>query len=435
MPPLPSVLPRAHPAEHTLSSPSILPRLISSTWIRTSINSLPPPMKSLRTMTLPSSDETSDSSAASEEDMPQNFPGEDDSLFDEGDCEDYKEPHYMEIGEEDPSSILVQRGTQFSSVHSRVVERVLSNRANDTFVPVQVIRADKSLPIAISRVVHDRELFVLKTLRGVVGVPRLKSHQRIAQGQYVVLTSHPGHNKWSKIRDKKGANDANRGATINRAVLDIINASRIGGSTDPDNNASLAAVLKRLKAQNIPKENIAKALAKANKTKNSGETTVYEAIAFNSVGIIIECSTDNANRTVQTLREILTARGARIAPVGFMFQRNGRVKVLLEKNAQFDETLEKVVEVAIENGSEDFETCSVGENQEEVEFTCESTALSSLTTALSEAKLCQVVASELVYRPLTPAEISEEDSEKADELVQALEGNDDTMRVWTNLPE
>ncbi|KAF9264888.1 YebC-like protein [Marasmius fiardii PR-910] len=247
-----------------------------------------------------------------------------------------------------------------------------------------------------------------------------------------------GHNKWSKIKDKKGANDASRSATYNKATLDIINAARIGGSAVPEKNPSLAVVLKRVKAQNVPKENIAKALAKANKAKGSGETTVYEAIACNSVGIMIECSTDNTNRTVQTLREILTSRGARIAPVGFMFQRGGRVKVLLEKNQQFDEALEKLVEIAVDNGSEDFETSTVDDNQEEVgfsiQFTCEPTALSGLTTALTESKLCQVLASELAYKPVTNAELSDEEIERVNELVEALEANDDTMRVWTNLP-
>ncbi|KAG7092246.1 hypothetical protein E1B28_008612 [Marasmius oreades] len=243
-----------------------------------------------------------------------------------------------------------------------------------------------------------------------------------------------GHNKWSKIKDKKGANDACRSIVYNKATLDIVNAAKVGGSADPEKNVSLAAVLKRVKAQNVPKENIAKALAKADKAKGSGETTVYEAIACNSVGIIIECSTNNANRTVQTLREILAVRGARIAPVGFMFQRNGLVKVSLEKNSQFDEMLEKTVVIAVDNGSEDFETSPPGETHEEIEFTCDPSTLSSLTTALAESKLCQVLASELTYRPITSAEISDEESERVNELVKALAAHDDTMRVWTNMP-
>jgi len=68
-------------------------------------------------------------------------------------------------------------------------------------------------------------------------------------------------------------------------------------------------------------------------------------------------------------------------------------------------------------------------------FTCDPTTLSELTTALSDAQIGQVLASELVYRTTTPAEVSEEDLEKVNDLVQALESNDDTMRVWTNLSE
>jgi len=72
-------------------------------------------------------------------------------------------------------------------------------------------------------------------------------------------------------------------------------------------------------------------------------------------------------RTCTAVSDDLYFLRARIAPVGFMFQRNGRVKLLLEKDSQFDEMLEKAVEIAVDNGSEDFETYSVGEGQEEVE--------------------------------------------------------------------
>ncbi|KAI3610863.1 glucose-1-phosphate adenylyltransferase [Moniliophthora roreri] len=244
-----------------------------------------------------------------------------------------------------------------------------------------------------------------------------------------------GHNKWSKIKDRKGANDASRSAIFNKATLDILSAAKVGGSPDPEKNASLAAVIKRLKAQDVPKENIEKALVKASKAKGTGETTTYEALACGSVGIIIECSTDNSNRTVKAMREILTPRGGHITPIGFMFQRNGVVKVVMDKSNQFDQRLEALVELALDNGSEDFETLSVGESQEEIEFSCEPSALAALTTALSESKNCHVVSSELVYRPFTAAELSPEDREKVNELIETLEANDDTVRVWTNLPQ
>ncbi|KAK7043687.1 hypothetical protein VNI00_008298 [Paramarasmius palmivorus] len=274
-------------------------------------------------------------------------------------------------------------------------------------------------------------------MRFLARLPHLKSSPAFVTRRHFSCSRSvlAGHNKWSKIKDKKGANDASRSAVFNKATLDILSAAKVGGSPDPEKNASLAAVIKRLRAQDVPKENVEKALAKASKAKGSGETTTYEALACGSVGIIIECSTDNSNRTVKAMREILTPRGGHITPVGFMFQRNGVVKIVMDKSDDFDQKLEALVELALDNGSEDFSPPSQGDNQAEIEFTCEPSALTTLTTALVGSKDCHVVSSELVYRPISTAELSSEDLESVNELVEMLEANEDTVKVWTNLPQ
>ncbi|KAK7463405.1 hypothetical protein VKT23_006758 [Stygiomarasmius scandens] len=194
----------------------------------------------------------------------------------------------------------------------------------------------------------------------------------------------------------------------------------------------LNTAIKRIRSQGVPKENIAKALAKASKDKGGGEILTYEAIACNSIGVIIECTTDNSKRTVQTLREILSSKGARMAPVSFMFQRNGLVKVALEKRDEFDQRLEKLVEIALDSGAEDFNQLPEGEgSQIEVEFKCEPSSLSSLTDALLKAG-SQLVASELAYTPLESIEPSSEDADALTDLVDALETHEDTVRVWTS---
>ncbi|KAF8921553.1 transcriptional regulator-domain-containing protein [Mucidula mucida] len=132
-----------------------------------------------------------------------------------------------------------------------------------------------------------------------------------------------GHNKWSKIRDKKGANDASKSAAVSRARNAILIAVRTGGgSTDPEKNVALAVTLRRLK--DIPKDNIDRALAFASKSKEkTGEPITYEVLAFGSVGVIVECVSNNPTRTIQTIREALNANSGHLTPVKFMFERKG----------------------------------------------------------------------------------------------------------------
>ncbi|KAJ7686601.1 transcriptional regulator-domain-containing protein [Mycena olivaceomarginata] len=114
-----------------------------------------------------------------------------------------------------------------------------------------------------------------------------------------------GHNKWSKIKEKKGINDVKKNAAYIKASREIMTAVRLGGSADPEQNSALAAILKRLK--DIPKENIQNALEKAVKRRDQrGEAIVYEALAYNKVGLIIECATPNPTRTVANIRHILS---------------------------------------------------------------------------------------------------------------------------------
>jgi len=105
------------------------------------------------------------------------------------------------------------------------------------------------------------------------------------------FTQHPnqsGHNKWSKIKDKKGANDAQKSALYTRVNREIAIAVRTGGSVDPEKNIQLATTLKKAKEQGVPKDNIEKALANCVKSKDlTGERLVYEALAYKSVGLVM----------------------------------------------------------------------------------------------------------------------------------------------------
>ncbi|KAJ7632420.1 transcriptional regulator TACO1-like protein [Roridomyces roridus] len=220
-----------------------------------------------------------------------------------------------------------------------------------------------------------------------------------------------------------------------KASRDILTAVRLGGSADPEKNSTLAAILRRLK--DIPKENIQNALEKAAKRRElRGEEIIYEALAYNTVGLIIECTTDNPTRTFANIRQILNEHSTRMAPVRFMFERKGIVKVLASKEREDHEShLENLVETALSNGAVDLDEISSTKTEVEMEFTCVPEDLGKLTTALTAPGVSQtLLASEIVFAPMesTVAEDPELPTKIAD-LVRELEEDEDLKRVWSSL--
>ncbi|KAJ8514306.1 hypothetical protein ONZ45_g8143 [Pleurotus djamor] len=243
-----------------------------------------------------------------------------------------------------------------------------------------------------------------------------------------------GHNKWSKIKQKKGVMDARKGAIYGKANRDIVVAVRNGGSDDPEKNVALAAVLKRVKSQGVPKENIEAAVAKAMKSKDhGGQYLVYEALAFNTVGFIIECLTDNTNRTIHNIRGILDSHSARFAPVNYLFQREGCIRVAVTPGESGSE-LEGILDAALEAGASDFHEIQ-GSEANQVVFTCPTQELASVTDAVSNCQpSCELLSSELIYSPKEhDTAVDDETREKVSLLVGDLEEDDDTLRVWTSL--
>ncbi|KAI0818830.1 YebC-like protein [Irpex lacteus] len=261
-----------------------------------------------------------------------------------------------------------------------------------------------------------------------------------------------GHNKWSKIKGQKAVTDAQKSALYGKAVKDIAVAARQGGSADPETNHALAAVVKRAKSQGVPRDNIDKALKKAAGAKDSGEQPVtYEAMA-GTVGIIIECSTNNANRTATRIREQLNRNGydvrsfpdtmayetlsrARLAPVMFLFERKGSVRVSLDEADDLDAKLERVVDVALNAGAEDFENDEPSEGVVEVEFKCDPAALSKVTASVTAPGLAkELLSSELVYTPIDKVDAQDDElTNKISTLVDSLEELEDTLSVWTTI--
>ncbi|THH30979.1 hypothetical protein EUX98_g3232 [Antrodiella citrinella] len=250
-----------------------------------------------------------------------------------------------------------------------------------------------------------------------------------------------GHNKWSKIRHNKGAQDAKKSIINGKAHRDIVVAIRGGPSADPETNTTLAAVLKRARSQGVPKQTIDSALKKATGDGGKGsQHTTYEAMIEGTVGVIVECLTDNVTRTLHNIRDIVTSRGARLAPVAFMFNRKGCVRVAVEKGEDFDSRLEQLIDSAFEAEAEDFEQSDLEDSTTavEVEFICPPTVLTKVTAAVTASNLAkELLSSELIYKSaddsahgVTP---EEETLERVSRLVESLEADEDVLRVWTTL--
>ncbi|KAN0141319.1 YebC-like protein [Lactarius tabidus] len=265
-------------------------------------------------------------------------------------------------------------------------------------------------------------------------VPRPSQCTRIRS----ISTSSPacsGHNKWSKIQQKKGVNDLRRGQAYARAFRDIMVAARNGGSADPERNVALFNAVKKARADGVPKVNIESALQKAAGGKDgAGQHVTYEVLAHGSVGLIIECLTDNSNRTLHQIREILNEHNARFATVRFMFQHKGRVRIALDKQSAEGGGVDRLFEETLTAGAEDFDQMPGSGDDVEVEILCAPNALGKITDAVTQSGLSQgLLSNELIYAPAEDAVEDDELNSTVKGLVSDLEENESTLRVWTTL--
>src|SRR5690606_33199948 len=183
-----------------------------------------------------------------------------------------------------------------------------------------------------------------------------------------------GHNKWSKIKREKGANDAKRGAIFTKIGNQIAIAARSG--TDPTMNSALALAMEKAKQANMPTANIQRAIDRvADKNAAQLEEITYEAMGPGGDGIIIETATDNKNRTFPEVRNALTKNGGRIADAGsvmFQFSRKGVITV----SAHGEDALLTVLDAGAEDALEEDDELVVYTDQKE---------LAKVRTAIVEA--------------------------------------------------
>lgn len=235
-----------------------------------------------------------------------------------------------------------------------------------------------------------------------------------------------GHSKWSTIKRKKGAIDAERSKIFQKLAKEIYVAAK-SGDADPVNNASLRMVIEKAKSQNMPKSNIESAINKA-KSKSDGEnfeTITYEGYGPNGIAIMIECLTDNKNRTASFVRSTLTKRGGNLGTdgsVSYLFKRKGLI--ILDKVYEEDKIMEDVLELDID----DFVT-----NDDSYEITTSPDNFLTVKESLEQKGYDKFILSEVSLIPDNYISLDDEAKEKVVNLIDALEDIDDVQNVYHNL--
>lgn len=236
-----------------------------------------------------------------------------------------------------------------------------------------------------------------------------------------------GHNKWSTIKRKKGANDAARAKVFTKIGRELAVAVKNGGP-DPNNNAKLRDVIAKAKQNNVPNDNIDRMLKKAAGESDSTnfEEIVYEGYGPSGIAVVVEALTDNRNRTASEVRHYFDKAGGNMGTPGsvtFMFDRQG---VIVIEKEDVDE--DQLMEDALEAGASDFLT----DEEDIFEIRTEPNDVGAIRDEL-EGKGYHIISSEAAYIPQTYTRLeSEEDMKNMARMIDMFEENDDVQNIWHN---
>jgi len=236
-----------------------------------------------------------------------------------------------------------------------------------------------------------------------------------------------GHSKWATIKRAKGAADAKRGKLFSVLSKDLTLAARDGGG-DADFNPRLRTCIQKAKQANMPADNIDRAIKKGTGELPgvTYEEIVYEGYAAGGIGLIVEVTTDNKNRSASEVRSTMTKHGGNLAGVGavaFQFERKGQFIIDAK---QIDE--EALMEVVLEAGAEDIKN-----RGDHYEVICPMTDYDALCQALSDKEI-ETESSDLAYLPniLVPVE-DKDTARKALQLIEKLDDLEDVKAVHDNM--
>ena len=235
-----------------------------------------------------------------------------------------------------------------------------------------------------------------------------------------------GHSKWATIKHKKGIADAKRGQAFTKLIKEITVCAKMGGP-DPESNARLRTAILKARAENMPKDNIERAIKKG--SGELGASTfyelTYEGYAPDGVAIIIDTLTDNKNRTASDVRSTLTKLGGSLGATGcvsYMFQTKGIITYSTEKYTE-----DQIFEVALENGAEDVST-----TDDVIEVTTTPADFATVLEAMQDAGFEQESADVQKIADQTVS-LDKEKASKVMKIVERLEELDDVQQVSTNL--
>jgi YebC/PmpR family DNA-binding regulatory protein len=233
-----------------------------------------------------------------------------------------------------------------------------------------------------------------------------------------------GHNKWSTIKHKKGAADAKRGKVFTKIIKEITVAAKMGGA-DPLGNPRLRTAIDKAKAENMPKDNIERAIKKGSGDMDgvTYEETTYEGYGPGGAAVLVEVMTDNRNRTVSDVRSIFTKCNGNMGEAGcvsWMFAKKGLI--VFSKQNDFD----KLFEAALEAGADD-----VVDEDEQIEVLTDPSSFIEVREALEKAGL-KYESAEVTMIPQTMVKLEGKQAETMLKLMDRLEDNDDVQNVYAN---
>ena len=234
-----------------------------------------------------------------------------------------------------------------------------------------------------------------------------------------------GHSKWANIRHRKGAQDAKRGKLFTRLIREITVAARLGGS-DPAANPRLRAAIDNALSNNMPKDTIERAVKRGSGEQDGAalEEVRYEGYGPNGVAVMVDCMTDNRNRTVAEVRHAFNKCGGNLGTSGsvaYLFKQIG----LIGFAAGSDE--DAIMEVALEAGADDVVTHDDGS----IDVMTSPESFSDVKAALEAAGL-QPETAEVTMQAATEVSLDLAGAQKMVRLLEMLEDLDDTQKVYSN---
>lgn len=233
-----------------------------------------------------------------------------------------------------------------------------------------------------------------------------------------------GHSQFKNIMYRKGAQDAKRAKIFAKISREIMVAAKIGGE-DVSSNPRLRSAIAYAREQNMPKDNIEKALAKArsNDDLSNYDEIRYEGYGSHGVAFIVDALTDNKNRTASEVRSVFTKYGGNLGETGSVAYQFNRIGLIQYTGLPYSELFDLAVESGAENVEEDGAYCFITTGVEN---------FSEIRNIFVE-KFGDPASAALTFEPLSYVEMSEDDAQSLLNMISVLEDNDDVQKVYSNL--